>query len=84
MTYHKMVTALSMTIALSGVSTAIMAEDGSLRLRTMLADRHGFGVNADESTTNNEAGERKKLIMNNDELFLDTIERNEKKDPENS
>lgn len=84
MTYRKMMTVLSMAVALSGASTAVMAEDGSLRLRTMLADRHGFGVNADESTTENEAEERKKLIMNNDELFLERIERNEKKDPDNS
>ncbi|QJD57566.1 hypothetical protein HG264_00900 [Pseudomonas sp. gcc21] len=79
MTYRKMMTVFSMAFVLIGASTAVQAEDGSLKLRTMLADRHGYGLPLDERK-GNEVKERKQRILNNDELFLKMTE---KSDPEN-
>ncbi|MEH6387139.1 MAG: hypothetical protein V7772_04595 [Pseudomonas profundi] len=79
MTYRKMMTVFSMAFVLIGASTAVQAEDGSLKLRTMLADRHEHGLPLDERK-GNEVKERKQRILNNDDLFLKTTK---KSDPEN-
>jgi len=83
MTYRKMMTVLSMAIALSGASAVAMAEDGSLRLRTMLNDRHGVGANADEPK-NDANAEKRRSLMSRDELFLKQGEKDQKKTPDNS
>lgn len=83
MTYRKIMTVLSMAFALSGASGAVMAEDGSLRLRTMLADRHEFGPNVDDSAKEASA-EKRRNLMNRDELFLEQGKKDPKNTPDNS
>lgn len=79
MNRKKLIVLSSMALALIGVSSTSQAEDGSLKLRTMLAER-GFGVGVDE-VIKEEAriGIREKSIMTKDELFLNIFEKKEDK-----
>lgn len=80
MNRRKLMTISSMALALIGVSASSQAEDGSLRLRTMLAEQ-GFGPGvSDASYDGSDVSNRERLIMNNDELFLKIIKENEDKD----
>lgn len=79
MNRRKLILLSSMALVLIGVSSTSQAEDGSLRLRTMFAER-GFGVGVDEAAKKGtKIGIREKSLMNNDELFLNFIETKEDK-----
>ncbi|UAW98641.1 hypothetical protein KEM63_01250 [Halopseudomonas nanhaiensis] len=83
MNFKRMMIASSMALALIGISSTVQAEDGSLRLRTMLADRDVSTV-TDTNEPVAKAGQRKKLIMNYDELFLKKTKKAEKNDDKDS
>ncbi|MEH6387659.1 hypothetical protein [Pseudomonas profundi] len=81
MNFKRMMIASSMALALIGISSTVQAEDGSLRLRTMLADRDTV---TDTNESVDKAGQRRKRIMNNDELFLKKTKKAEKNDDKDS